>query len=52
VVLVGLALDNDVVPPLTNDNVHPNKQGAFELAQAAATVLTASKANQPLPAAN
>jgi len=35
-----------------DDNVHPNAQGALELAQTAAKALTASGATQPIHAAN
>jgi acyl-CoA thioesterase I len=35
-----------------HDNVHPNQQGALELAQTVAKTLTASEAHEPLHAAN
>ena len=40
-----LKVNNDVVPPILNDCVHPNKQGAFELAQTAAQAITSHASN-------
>jgi acyl-CoA thioesterase-1 len=46
-----LKVNNDVIPPINNDNVHPNKHGAFELAQTVAKALTAAHPPTPTAAA-
>jgi lysophospholipase L1-like esterase len=40
-----LKVNNDVTPPVMDDNVHPNKQGALELAQTAAKAITGNASN-------
>jgi len=47
-----LKVNNDIVPPVMNDNVHPNKQGALELAQTVAKALTATNPPAPTASAN